>query len=115
MPFYIVDERARFEFTLEPIEAPAALPVAPIVQWGAALYTRCCPLCGCCHEILKMPADGIYQPRCIVKTTHPHVYAAWIEKYPDAANYTRVMLTGREAIRIVETPARPAKRERRAA
>jgi hypothetical protein len=88
MPFKIVEKQKRFTFTVN----GAGLPVAHVERWGAGVWLTCCPLCGMVHEVLKGQTSGEFDPKCIVRTTHPHVFAAWQKAHPEAARYTRVLL-----------------------
>jgi hypothetical protein len=88
MPFKIVEAQKAFKFTVN----GAGLPIAHVERWGKGVWVKCCPLCGLLHEVLKGQTSGEYEPRCIVRVTHPHVFAAWQKAHPEAAKYTRVML-----------------------
>lgn len=88
MPFKIVEEQQRFTFRVN----GDGLPVAQVVRWGAGVWVKCCPLCGCLHEILKGQIEGEFEPRCILKVTHKAAYAAWVKKHPESPKYTRVLL-----------------------
>jgi len=46
----------------------------------------------------------VYTPTSILKGTHPKVYAAWLERFPEAVKYTWVQLTG-DFSTTVEKPA----------
>lgn len=103
MPYKIPDEQKAFTFTVLP---GAALlpsvgeadpqrgdghPLAKVITLGGSRWIACCPCCGMIHDLQAHQGD-VYEPQCIVRVTHPHVYQAWRAKYPDAVQHTRVQL-----------------------
>jgi hypothetical protein len=73
------------------------VPLAPAVSIGAATYILCCPLCGCCHELIGQTFTSIGQqivtkPRCLLRefasmgraTAWKLTYEAWTAQHPDA-------------------------------
>ena len=90
MPFKLPDEQKRYRWNL----SADGLPVGKVERWGNIPYLLVCPLCGMLHEIRggSTLTIGEFEPACIVKQTHKTVYAEWIAKYPQAADYRRVTL-----------------------
>lgn len=98
MPFKMIDYQRKFKFVTTG-DAPGGLPIADCILLGSARYVTVCPLCGMTHEVRRGQAIGdVFQPACIVKSTHPSVYAEWITKYPAALNYRHVTLKPRALI-----------------
>ena len=99
----IPDEQQHFIFR-QSGESPGGLMVAIVVRWGQEVWIRCCPLCGMAHEVRGgPPADGIFKPLCIVRQFIPAVHTKWTARFPEAANYRQVRLTGLEEIAILPT------------
>jgi hypothetical protein len=70
------------------------LPMAAVDKIGQADVVRCCPLCGCTHQILEMDEDVPYTPLC---QSFPYLYKAqqtsWHKLYPDVAQFVKLRLT----------------------
>lgn len=93
MTFKLPDEQAKFEFILT-----GGLPTATVVQWGNATYIKVCPLCSMLHPLPSSSSAGnIHVPACTLPKTHPTIYAKWLNRFPDAANYRQVRLVEAEA------------------
>lgn len=109
MPFKIVEEQQKFTFEIN----GAGLPLAHVTRWGNGVWVECCPLCGMLHEVLKGQTAGEFEPKCILKVTHPTVFAAWQQKHPDAIGKSMVMLVEKTALAIVPPAAKPTKQKTR--
>ena len=74
------------------------LPQADVEVDGSVHWLRCCPLCGCIHQILGVDEDAPYTPLC---QTQPLIYKAqlviWRKLYPDVARYATLHLKVRKA------------------
>jgi hypothetical protein len=92
MPFRLKDH-AKFRWQTD-IDV---VPLAPAVSIGAAFYVTCCPLCGCCHELIgqtftTIGQQAVLKPRCLLRefasqgraTAWKLTYEAWTAQHPDA-------------------------------
>ena len=88
MPTIIAELQKRFKLTVVD-----GLPQAPVEITGKGRWVRCCPLCGCTHQILGVDEDTPYTPLC---QTAPILYktqqASWHKLFPDVSQYTMVHL-----------------------
>ena len=88
------------------------LPVAQVITLGQGRWLTVCPCCGCAHDVMTHRGD-VCEPKCILKVTHPKVYAAWLERFPEASKYTRVELVSRPLeIRPYAEPKKQKKAEK---
>jgi hypothetical protein len=87
MPLKYPDYQRAFTFEVN----GDGLPIGKVITLGCGRWLTVCPLCGCAHDVTTFRGD-VYTPNCILKITHPKVYAMWLERFPDAAKYSRVML-----------------------
>lgn len=73
------------------------LPAGMIEQVGCSYWLMCCPLCGMLHILAATVQPGdVLAPGCILPTAHPDTYAAWLERYPEAARHQTVKLVYNE-------------------
>jgi hypothetical protein len=88
MPAFAPHLQKNFKLTIED-----GLPQAAIEDIGGIYWLKCCPLCGCTHQILKINQDLPYTPLC---QTLPLVYkshqVSWRKLYPDVAQYKTLHL-----------------------
>jgi len=113
VPFKITTEQAAFTFTVN----SDGLPLAKVITLGGSRWIACCPCCGMIHDLMAHRGD-VYEPQCIVRVTHPHVYQAWQAKHVDAASHRRVRLVTPDqwaaqvppVVAIVKKPSRKAKK-----
>ena len=70
------------------------LPQAVVDNIGGIHWLKCCPLCGCTHQILGVDVKQPYTPLC---QKFPLMYkteqATCRKLYPDVTQYTTVRLT----------------------
>ena len=70
------------------------LPEAMVEVTQNEYWLRCCPLCGCTHQVVTDDEKLPYTPLC---QTVPLIYKSqqtiWRKLYPDVAKYTSVHLT----------------------
>lgn len=86
------------------------LPVANVLQLGAGRWVTVCPLCGCGHDCTSIQGD-VYTPKCLLKRTHPTVYAKWVKAHPLAAEHSSILLQRLEPTEtIISKPVLPARR-----
>ncbi len=89
MPAYVANLQKSFSLTMVD-----GLPQAAVDKIGGAHVIRCCPLCGCTHQILEMDENLPYSPTC---QTFPLMYktqqAAWHKLYPDVAKFVKLRVT----------------------
>jgi hypothetical protein len=94
MPTIAVDLQKRFKLTF--IDG---LPQASVETTGQTHWVKCCPLCGCAHQLLGVDENVPYTPLC---QTVPVLYKAqqanWQKLYPDVSQYTRLHLV-RETVK----------------
>lgn len=85
-----VDLQVQKQFKLTMLDGVIQATVEPV---GDIHWLRCCPLCGCMHQIVKVDESQPYTPMC---QTLPSVYAAqsgiWRKLYPDVAKHTKLKL-----------------------
>lgn len=108
MPLKYPDYQREFKFQVD----GDGLPRAQVITLGQGRWLTVCPLCGCAHDVTSFRGD-VYEPTCLLRITHPKVYQAWHEKYPDAASHTRVKLESRQLFEIIPFNAPVAKPKRR--
>ena len=93
MPAFVPSLQKNFKLTVVD-----GLPQAVVVKVGATHLLRCCPLCGCTHQILSLDVNSPYTPLC--QTSHL-LYkvqeASWHKLHPDVAPYTTLHLVLRKA------------------
>lgn len=89
-------------------------PAATVEKWGHGYWIVCCPLCGYIHNIsaaVKVGTTGaVYKPNCaIAKTVHRHMYHAWQDAHPRAAQFDAVtlILRNRQPIPLNSPSAAP--------
>ena len=89
MPAYVANLQKTFRLTIVD-----GLPQAAVDRIGETYVIRCCPLCGCTHQILELDQDLPYTPTC---QTFPYMYktqqTAWRKLYPDVAQFAKLRLT----------------------
>jgi hypothetical protein len=89
MPAFVPELQKRFRLTMVD-----GLPHATVDKVGDVHLLRCCPLCGCTHQILTMDEGSPYTPLC---QTFPYLYKAqqtsWHKLYPDVAKFAKLRLT----------------------
>lgn len=88
MPFSMPHEVKQYQ----PKQSTNGLPIADVIKLGQGLWIAVCPCCGMIHDVTGKAHESTYEPKCIIRRTHPSVYRAWIAKYPEAVDYTRVTL-----------------------
>ena len=88
MPTIAADQQKQFKLTIVD-----GLPQAPVEMMGKARWVKCCPLCGCTHQVVGAAEDQPYTPLC---QTLPVLYNAqqiiWHQLYPDVAPYVALHL-----------------------
>jgi hypothetical protein len=88
MPTIAVDQQKQFKLTV--IDG---LPQAAVEMMGKARWVKCCPLCGCTHQIFGVDESIPYTPLC---QTLPVLYktqqAIWHQLYPDVSQYMTLHL-----------------------
>lgn len=88
MPTFAANHQKNFKLTIVD-----GLPQAAVEDLDGIHWLRCCPLCGCTHQILNFKKDTPYTPLC---QTLPLVYksqqASWQKLYPAAAQYETLRL-----------------------
>ncbi len=88
MPTIALDQQKQFKLTI--IDG---LPQADVEIMGKARWVKCCPLCGCTHQIVGVEENKPYTPLC---QTLPVLYNAqqtiWHQLYPDVAPYAALHL-----------------------
>jgi hypothetical protein len=92
MPIVALQLQKQFKLTIA-----EGLPQANVEMVGQVFWLRCCPLCGCTHQILGLDKSVPYEPLC---QTFPLIYktqlVAWHKLYPDVAKYTKLNLSVRK-------------------
>jgi hypothetical protein len=89
MPTITAEQQKRFRLTLVD-----GLPQATVESKGTVRWVKCCPLCGCTHQVLMVVDETVpYTPPC---QTAPLLYktlqAIWLKLYPDVSQYASVQL-----------------------
>ena len=91
MPAYVRHLQKSFKLTM--IDG---LPEGTVHRIGANHVLRCCPLCGCTHQIIEMDENLPYTPMC---QNFPYLYQAqqnaWRKLYPDVSAFKTLRLTVR--------------------
>jgi len=92
MPAALLHLQKRFKLTMHPDGQPQALvEVVDQERW-----VRCCPLCGCIHQLPDVDEAVPYAPLC---QTQPILFktqqTAWRKLYPDVAKCTTLHLVRR--------------------
>ena len=89
MPVFATILQKNFDLTLE-----GGLPQANVANIDGIHWLKCCPLCGCTHQILGVDERLPYSPLC---QTHPLMYKdqqiAWRKLHPVVAQYATLHLT----------------------
>ena len=92
MPVFATKLQKNFTLTLV-----GGLPQAIVENTEGIHWLRCCPLCGCTHQIFGVDGKLPYTPLC---QKLPLMYKAqqvvWHKLYPDVAQYTTLHLTTRK-------------------
>jgi hypothetical protein len=88
MPAFVPTLQKSFKLTLKD-----GLPQAAIEKVGEAHLIRCCPLCGCSHQLMSLDDQSKYKPLC---QTMPNLFklqqVSWHKLYPDMAQYSSLNL-----------------------
>ena len=88
MPTIVADLQKRFKLSI--IDG---LPEAPLEITAKAHWVKCCPLCGCTHQVIGVDEGLPYTPMC---QTLPALYktqqTTWQKLYPDVTPYTTLHL-----------------------
>jgi hypothetical protein len=88
MPAFSPDLQKRFKLVLL-----NGIPQALVELVGKSRLVRCCPLCGCMHQVLSLDDKQPYKPMC---QTVPVVYKSqsidWQKLHPEVAPYTSLSL-----------------------
>jgi hypothetical protein len=88
MPTLALERQKQFKLNIIDGLPQVALEIANGVHW-----VKCCPLCGCTHQVLGVDEDMPYTPLC---QTLPVLYktqqASWHKLHPGVSNYTMVHL-----------------------
>lgn len=88
MPTIAVDVQKRFKLTIIDDLPQADLEISGKVHW-----IKCCPLCGCTHQIIGVDENLPYIPLCqTVPTLYKDQQAIWHKLYPDVSKYTSLRL-----------------------
>lgn len=89
MPATVLHLQKQFKLTFT-----EGLPDAMVETDDGDYWLRCCPLCGCTHQIPEMNETAPYTPLC---QAIPIIYKAqqtiWHKLYPEVAKYSTVHLT----------------------
>jgi hypothetical protein len=96
MPLKYPDYQREFTFTVN----GDGVPIARVITLGQGRWLTVCPCCGCAHDVTTFKGD-VYEPKCILKVTHPKVYDAWLKRFPDAAQVKQVQLVVKRMFGIV--------------
>src|SRR5437868_6607745 len=96
MPLKFVDYQARFNWQVD----AKGLPVANVLTLGTGRWVTVCPLCGMAHDVTTSAGDT-YKPTCLLKRTHPTVYAGWLKAHPEAATHSTILLQRYESETII--------------
>jgi hypothetical protein len=88
MPVSSAIQQKNFKLTIDD-----GLPQATVENIGGIHWLKCCPLCGCTHEILGVNEGLPYTPLCqrlplMFKTQQ----VIWHKLYPDVTQYTTLHL-----------------------
>lgn len=88
MPTIAVDMQKRFKLTIVD-----GLPQAIIEITGNVHWVRCCPLCGCTHQVLSVDETMPYTPPCqSLPVLYKTQQAIWHKLYPDVSQYKSLQL-----------------------
>ena len=88
MPTIIAEQQKRFKLTLVD-----GLPQAIVEQMGTAHWVKCCPLCGCTHQVVGVDENVPYTPLCqTVPVLYKMQQAIWLKLYPELSQYTSLHL-----------------------
>lgn len=88
MPTIIAEQQKRFKLTII-----NGLPQADVESSGAIRWVKCCPLCGCTHQVLSVDESLPYIPMCqTVPVLYKTQQAIWHKLYPDVSPYTALQL-----------------------
>ena len=88
MPAFVPTLQKTFKLTVVD-----GLPQAAVEKVGESQLLRCCPLCGCSHQILATEDTSPYRPLC---QTMPNLFKTqqitWRKLYPAVAQYSTLNL-----------------------
>ena len=88
MPAFAANLQKSFKLTIVD-----GLPQADVEKNGVVHWVKCCPLCGCIHQLLGVNEKLPYTPLC---QTLPQLYKAqqviWRGLYPEVAKYSTLHL-----------------------
>ena len=88
MPAFIPTLQKTFKFTVVD-----NLPQAAVTKVGETQVIKCCPLCGCTHQVLAKVDSRPYKPLCQVM---PNMFKTqketWRKLFPDVARYSELRL-----------------------
>lgn len=88
MPTIITEQEKRFK-----LNVIDGLPQAAVESMGTAHWVKCCPLCGCTHQVLTADESLPYTPLCqIIPGLYKTQQAIWQKLYPDVSQYTALQL-----------------------
>jgi hypothetical protein len=92
MPAFAANLQKDFKLTIVD-----GLPQAIVEKIGGIHWLKCCPLCGCTHQILEANEKQPYTPLCQIL---PQLYKAqqviWRKLYPEIAQHTTLHLIVRK-------------------
>ena len=88
MPVFTANLQKNFKLALL-----KGIPQATVEQIDGVNWVKCCPLCGCTHQLLEANKKLPYTPLC---QTMPQMYKAqqviWHKLYPEVTSYTTAQL-----------------------
>lgn len=88
MPTTVAHLQKQFKLTIE-----NGLPQVAVEMIGEGHWLKCCPLCGCMHQLQGVDAGVPYTPLCqTVPILFKEQQAIWRKLYPDVAAYTKLHL-----------------------
>ena len=88
MPAFVPTLQKTFKLTLVD-----NLPQAAVTKAGEAQVIKCCPLCGCTHQVFAQVDNHPYKPLCqIMPGMFKSQQGAWHKLYPDVARYSELHL-----------------------
>lgn len=88
MPAFASNLQQNFILTLV-----GGLPQAAVDNIDGSRWLRCCPLCGCTHQILGADEKLPYTPLCqTLSLLYKTQQVIWHKLYPDVAQYATLHL-----------------------
>jgi hypothetical protein len=93
MPAIAADQQKRFKLTITD-----GLPQATVEINGKTHWVKCCPLCGCIHQLLGVDENIPYTPLCQkLPVLYKTQQVAWVKLHPDVSTYTSLHLVAADS------------------